>query len=85
MFIPSLSSELYRNALITPRTNCSVPDLDCGFDCETGDEGDIAFLVKELISSSVPETMSDHGWNEWVDFICTGNILSRICNSIIDG
>lgn len=64
--------ELYRNDYLTPYTNCSSVDEDCGFEC-SDDTGDIQFLVKELIGSSVPDTLSDVGWTSWYEFICTGD------------
>ena len=67
--------ELYRNNLISPYTNCSTTTYDCGFECvnEDDDSGDLLFLVKELISDSVPSTMGVPQWEKWEDFICSGN------------
>ena len=67
--------ELYRNNLISPLTNCSTNTYECGFEClnEDDDSGDLLFLVKELISDSVPDTLGIPQWEKWEDFICTGD------------
>lgn len=64
--------ELYRNDYLTPYTNCSTHTQTCGYEC-SDDVGDIQYLIKELISSSVPDTVSELGWTSWYNFVCSGD------------
>lgn len=74
--------ELYRSNLIAPKpaSECTVESMDydgitCGFDCNEDTSSNVfEAAMKALISSDwVPSTITNKGWDKWVDFVCTGD------------
>lgn len=67
--------ELYRGYYITPQADCDISRVSCRFECDTSKLGDMLDVLRYTVTLNqfVPDDLTDHQWEEWRDFVCTGD------------
>lgn len=64
--------EYYRGNYLTPASECSTESTSC-FTCNGDSLSDMLSMMKSSsLANYLPEGLSDEGWEQWQDFICTG-------------